>query len=388
MAGRVVSEAGLIVASAQRHGRPLLDVTCGERLRIDGRCPRIQEIRREPMESVDTGAGGLLERKLVSEASRWTGAHASETSLRSTPGASRPGATDDRLAAFVGVRSRLFGIARRMLGNAAEAEDIVQDVWLRWQTANRSVVRDPDAFLTTAATRLAINRTKSACSRREVCVGTGLPEPVDTSADHTFGAERREALNLAMRLLLEKLSPMERAAYVLREAFNYEYSKIAKILRLSEVNSRQLVARGRKRIVDERRASVSQAEQRRLLEAFVGAAQQGALAALEDLFASSGAPVRTEAARRAPHGEPLSAAACLGGNERPRLAPRSGDESSSLSGPRSALPRDIPSLNAVDSLRNVALESRKNAAVGFSCAVGTTRGQPARGFRGTLGVLP
>jgi RNA polymerase sigma-70 factor (ECF subfamily) len=173
-----------------------------------------------------------------------------------------------------------------MLGSAAEAEDIVQDVWLRWQTADRSVVLDPPAFLAKTATRLAINVTQSARSRRETYVGPWLPERVDTSTDAQLGAERGEALEFAVLLLLEKLSPTERAAYVLREAFDYPYRQIAEILQLEEANTRQLVTRARQHITDGRRTPVSSAEQRRLLEAFIAAAQKGDLAALEGLFAS------------------------------------------------------------------------------------------------------
>ncbi|HYL97839.1 MAG TPA: RNA polymerase sigma-70 factor [Blastocatellia bacterium] len=193
---------------------------------------------------------------------------------------------DNGLSDFVSVRPRLFGIAYRMLGSAAEAEDIVQDVWLRWQTTDRSEVRNAPAFLATTTTRLAINVVKSARSRRESYVGPWLPEPVDTSADPRLGAERGEALEFAVLVLLEKLSPTERAAYVLREAFDYPYQEIAEILQVGEANARQLVTRARKHIADGRRAPVSSAEQRRLLDAFIGAARKGALAALEGLFAS------------------------------------------------------------------------------------------------------
>src|SRR4051794_4291663 len=173
-----------------------------------------------------------------------------------------------------------------MLGSAAEAEDIVQDVWLRWQAADRSVVLDPPAFLATTATRLAINVAQSARSRHETYIGPWLPEPVDTSTDPQLGAERGEALEFAVLLLLEKLSPTERAAYVLREAFDYPYRQIADILQLEEANTRQLVNRARQHITGGRRAPVSSTEQRRLLDAFIAAAQKGDLAALEGLFAS------------------------------------------------------------------------------------------------------
>lgn len=144
----------------------------------------------------------------------------------------------DPLPEFVRVRPRLFGIAYRILGSAAEAEDIVQDVWLRWQATDRSVVLDPLAFLATATTRLAINVAQSARSRRETYVGPWLSEPVDTSSDPRLGAVRGGALEFAALLLLEKLSPTERAEYVLREAFDYPYRQIAEVLQLEEANTR------------------------------------------------------------------------------------------------------------------------------------------------------
>ncbi len=192
---------------------------------------------------------------------------------------------DDGLSVFADVRPRLFGIAYRMLGSPAEAEDIVQDVWLRWQSTNRSAVENPPAFLATTTTRLCINLAQSAHSRHETYIGTWLPEPVDTSSDPGLGVERGEALKLAVLVLLEKLSPTERAAYVLREAFDYPYRQIADILQLEEANVRQLVSRARKHIADGRCASVSSDEQRRFLEAFIGAAQKGDMVPLEGLFA-------------------------------------------------------------------------------------------------------
>ena len=195
------------------------------------------------------------------------------------------GEHDDGLLTFFNVRPRLFGIAYRMLGSAAEAEDIVQDVWLRWQSTNRSAVENPPAYLATTTTRLCINLAQSAHTRRETYIGTWLPEPVDTSADPGIGAERGEALKLAVLMLLEKLSPTERAAYVLREAFDYSYRQIADILQMEEANVRQLVSRARKHIEDGRRTPVSSGEQQRLLEAFIAAAQNADMAALEGLFA-------------------------------------------------------------------------------------------------------
>lgn len=194
----------------------------------------------------------------------------------------------DGLSAFVPVRRRLFGIAYSMLGNAAQAEDIVQDVWLQWQSTNRSVIENPPAFLATTTTRLCINLAQSAHKRRERNIGT-CPEPMDISSDPGLAAERGEALKLAVLVLLEKLSPTQRAGYILREAFDYSYRQIADILQIDEANARQLVSRARKHIADGRRSYVNSCEQRRLLEAFIAAAQYGNMAALEGLFAEDAA---------------------------------------------------------------------------------------------------
>ncbi|MEW1846383.1 sigma-70 family RNA polymerase sigma factor [Nonomuraea angiospora] len=189
-------------------------------------------------------------------------------------------------AVFAGVRPRLFGIAYRMLASVTEAEDLVQDVWLRWQAYDRATVEDPAAFLATTTTRLAINATRSARVRRETCLGPWLPEPVDIGADPYLGAERAEALEFAVLLLLERLSPTERAAYVLREAFDYPYRQIAGIVDLNEPAVRQLVSRARRRVLVARRTPVTRAEQRRLLVAFVAAARSGDMTALEELLAA------------------------------------------------------------------------------------------------------
>ncbi|MET8635984.1 RNA polymerase sigma-70 factor [Streptomyces sp. NPDC004096] len=185
---------------------------------------------------------------------------------------------------FMAARPRLFGIAYRVLGSVVEAEDIVQEAWLRWQNADRSDIHEPVAFLSTITTRLALNSAQSARTRRESYVGPWLPEPVDTSMDPQLGAERAEALDLAVLHLLEKLNPVERAAYVLREAFNYPYKQIAEMLETSEANTRQLVSRARKHLSAERKEPVSSTAHRRLLEVFLTAAQTGDLAALEQLL--------------------------------------------------------------------------------------------------------
>ncbi|MFD0574938.1 sigma-70 family RNA polymerase sigma factor [Dactylosporangium darangshiense] len=201
-----------------------------------------------------------------------------------------PTGTDDleeAAAVFTSVRPRLFGIAYRMLSSATEAEDLVQEVWLRWQTCDRGAVVDPAAFMATTTTRLAINALQSARVRRETYIGPRLPEPVDTSADPYLGAERGEALEFAALLLMEKLTPNERAAYVLREAFDYPYAQIADILQSTEPAVRQLVSRARKHMTEERRTPASAAAQRQLLAAFTTAARTGDMTALERLFAAN-----------------------------------------------------------------------------------------------------
>ncbi|QIY65940.1 MULTISPECIES: RNA polymerase sigma-70 factor [unclassified Streptomyces] len=187
---------------------------------------------------------------------------------------------------FVAARPQLFGIAYRVLGSAVEAEDIVQEAWLRWQSTDRTDIREPAAFLATVTARLAINLAQSARVRRETYIGPWLPEPVDTSVDPQLGAERAEALDLAVLFILEKLNPVERAAYVLREAFDYPYGQIADILETSEANTRQLVSRARKHLSAERREPVSPDAHRRLLEVFLVAAQTGSLSALEEVLSA------------------------------------------------------------------------------------------------------
>src|SRR5262249_21929721 len=196
--------------------------------------------------------------------------------------------------AFLKMRSRLFGIAYRMLGSAAEAEDVVQDVWLRWQTTDRSVVRDATAFLATTATRLAINVMQSAHARRELYVGSWQSEPVDASGDPRSAAEQGQALACGVGMLLEKLTSTERAAYILREAFDYAYRDIANLLRLAEPNARQVVTRARQHIASGRTAAASSTERERLLEAFIVAAQDGDLTSLERFLASDVAAASDE----------------------------------------------------------------------------------------------
>jgi RNA polymerase sigma-70 factor, ECF subfamily len=192
---------------------------------------------------------------------------------------------DDDTAAFVSVRGRLMGIAARILGSRTEAEDVVQDAWLRWQCCDRTTVVNPTAFLVTTTTRAAINAGQSARARRESCVGRWLPEPVAPGGDPALCAERSEVLEMGIVVLLERLAPVERAAYVLHEAFDYPYARIAQRLQTTDVNARQLVSRARKHIAQGQRRPAHCDGHRRLLHAFVAAARHGDVDDLETLFA-------------------------------------------------------------------------------------------------------
>ncbi|GAA3221692.1 hypothetical protein GCM10010468_46990 [Actinocorallia longicatena] len=214
---------------------------------------------------------------------------------------------------FGEVQSRLFGIAYRRVRSASEAEDLVQDVWLRWQACDRAAVENPAAYLATAVTRLALNTVQSARVRRETSTSPWLLETVGTSPDPHLGAERGEDLESAMLLMLERLSPGERAAYILREAFDYPYARIAEIIRLSEAAARQLVSRARKHLLSGRRTRVPSAERRRLLEAFVAAARSGDLARLEEILAA-------DMARSAEEGSERTSRTSVRGPRTPALA--------------------------------------------------------------------
>lgn len=186
--------------------------------------------------------------------------------------------------AFTGIRPRLLKIACRVLGDMAEAEDIVQEVWLRWQNTERARVRDPVAFLVTTTVRMAINVAGSARVRREVPGDRPATEPAAPGPGPSERTERAEAVETALHLLLQKLNRVERAAFVLREAFHYEYSEIARILGTTQPNSRQIVSRARRRLRAGHEARVSGAEHRLLLTAFLTAAQTGEVTVLEHVL--------------------------------------------------------------------------------------------------------
>ncbi|MFF9097684.1 RNA polymerase sigma-70 factor [Streptomyces sp. NPDC014802] len=190
---------------------------------------------------------------------------------------------------FETLRPRLFGLAYRMLGSAEEAEDIVQDAYLRLSGADRAGIAHLGAWLAKVVTNLCLNRLTSARARRESYVGTWLPEPVATS-DGALGplesAEQRDAVSVAMLVLLERLTPTERAVYVLREAFGYGHREIAEVLDLGEANCRQLHRRALKRLeAAESRFEPAPERQRELVASFLAAAREGDLASLEKLLA-------------------------------------------------------------------------------------------------------
>jgi RNA polymerase sigma-70 factor, ECF subfamily len=185
---------------------------------------------------------------------------------------------------FASARPRLLRIARRVLVNPNEADDVVQAAWVRWQGVDRAQVRDPTAFLTTTTTRLALNLGQLARARYETSVDGWPADAIDPSADPALGAEHGEDTEQALRVLLERLSATERAVYILREAFEYPHRQIAALLGLGEPNVRQIVTRARRHVSGDRRFEVQAGALQRLLAAFVTAAQSGELAVLEELL--------------------------------------------------------------------------------------------------------
>ncbi|MEU1477680.1 RNA polymerase sigma-70 factor [Streptomyces sp. NPDC005760] len=200
-------------------------------------------------------------------------------------------ATETETDVFEEHRPVLMGVAYRMLGRVADAEDVVQDAWLRWSAADRSEVREPRAYLVRVTTRLAIDRLRQVKARGETYVGPWLPEPYvtdfgDTVPDTAERAVLADSVSLAVLVVMESLSPLERAVFVLREAFGYPYADIAAMLDRAEPAVRQLAGRAR-RHVDERRPryEVDPVRRRDLTERFLAAAGGGDLEALMSLLA-------------------------------------------------------------------------------------------------------
>lgn len=218
-----------------------------------------------------------------------------------------PTATADTFAAE---RTRLLGVAYRMLGSRADAEDVLQDAWLRWSESNRGEVRSSQAWLTTIVTRLSIDRLRSAKAQREVYIGPWLPEPLADIDPVTpeSKAEQASDLSIALLNLLERLGPEERAAFVLRDAFDCDYDDIAEVLGKSPAACRQLVHRARERVSAERRRfQVDEQTRLRMLERFMSAANSGDIDELKSIFATDARMIsdgggKAVAVRRILHG--------------------------------------------------------------------------------------
>lgn len=184
----------------------------------------------------------------------------------------------DRLAAFEQHRSLLFSISYRMLGSRADAEDMVQETFLRWEQASTTEIRDPRAFLVTVITRLCINQLQSARVKREQYFGQWLPEPLLTKAatESPVISGIDGSLSMAFLMLLERLTPMERAVFLLREVFDYEYGEVARMVGQSEANCRQILRRAKQHVTEDRpRFEVSPQDQQRMLQEFLTATSHG-----------------------------------------------------------------------------------------------------------------
>jgi RNA polymerase sigma-70 factor (ECF subfamily) len=189
---------------------------------------------------------------------------------------------------FAGLRPRLFSIAYRMLGTRADAEDVLQDAWLRWHRTDRTQLQSEEAWLVTIVTRLSIDRLRAAKVERETYSGFWLPEPLVDIDDHTpeAAAELASELSVALMWVLERLAPEERAAFLLRQAFDQDYADMAAILGKSEAACRQMVHRATERVRQERpRFEVSKDAHRLLLERFMQAARSGDHVAMKALLA-------------------------------------------------------------------------------------------------------
>lgn len=193
----------------------------------------------------------------------------------------------DRAAQFNQHRGRLYGIAYRMLGSRAEAEDMVQDAYLRWHKASAERITTPEAWLVTTLTRLCIDRLRAVRTEREAYIGPWLPEPViPEAAPADAQAELASDLSIAFLALLERLAPEERAAFLLHEVFDSDYSDVARILGKSQSACRQILHRARERVRENRpRFEVSDLARKRLLERFVAALEARDQSALLALFA-------------------------------------------------------------------------------------------------------
>jgi RNA polymerase sigma-70 factor (ECF subfamily) len=216
-------------------------------------------------------------------------------------------------------RPVLFGLAYRMLGSVTDAEDVVQDAWLRWQSAERGAVQSPKAFLTTVATRLSVDQLRRRQLERETYIGPWLPEPLVTDDSmRESSAELAESLSLAFLTLLEKLQPVERAVFLLHDVFQYSHDEIAAIVEKSPQNCRQILSRAKEHLSSGRpRFRPEPARQQALLEQFLATCQSGDVPALaqlliEDVVMVSDGGGKVSAAKKVVRGPEMVARALTG----------------------------------------------------------------------------
>ncbi|WP_228789132.1 sigma-70 family RNA polymerase sigma factor [Nocardia farcinica] len=294
------------------------------------------------------------------------------------------------VARFEASRNRLASLAYRLLGSAADAEDTVQDAFLRWQAADPDHIEVPEAWLTKIVTNLALDRLRSARVRRERAVGTWMPEPL-LDGDPMLGpadtVEQRESVTLAVLMLMERLSPIERAVYVLREAFSYSHAEIAGILDITEAASQQHAHRARRRLAAERTPRVIEpASARRIVEAFVAAAASGPTDRLVALLTDDATGVSDGALGRArtlirfsgrsPCGSPTRSA-------RGSARPRPSDASSAV--PSRCMPRWSTAARPCCSWRRTGSWVPPSWRFATAGSPGCAGSRPRRGSTGSAG---
>jgi RNA polymerase sigma-70 factor (ECF subfamily) len=207
----------------------------------------------------------------------------------------------DRIATFEAHRPSLLALAYRMLGDLGRAEDVVQEAWLRWE-GHAAEVEAPKAFLVTVVTRLCLNELDSARARREESRSDRLPEPIDLKEGGLEALEAVDRISMAFLVVLQRLTPAERAVLLLRDVFEYEYAEVAELLQKSEAACRQLLSRARENVNAEKRAlTASNEEHRRLLQAFMSATRGGDIEGLTKLLAEEAVVI----ADGGPHGVQL-----------------------------------------------------------------------------------
>ncbi|MCX5130458.1 MULTISPECIES: RNA polymerase sigma-70 factor [unclassified Streptomyces] len=247
-----------------------------------------------------------------------------------TPAEPLPGASSDALGPFTAHRRLLFDVAYRMLGSVVDAEDVLQDAWLSWDRADRAAVLNPRAYLVRTVTNLSLNRLTSARATRETYIGPWLPEPLLTEAlptvpDGAEEVEMAETVSTAMLVVLESLSPLERAVFLLREVFGYAYAEIAEVLGRAEATVRQTGHRARAHVQARRPRFATEPEQRgEVTRRFLAACAGGDLNAVMELLAPevtawSDGGGKVTAARRPLHGADHVARWLLGMLAKPSL---------------------------------------------------------------------